>query len=57
VKTGAELTEAMVMAHCDQHLGRYKRPKRIFFIDAMPKNASGKVMKRELRLKYSASPD
>jgi fatty-acyl-CoA synthase len=53
IKEGCELTEAMIMDHCSQHLGRYKRPKRIFFIDAMPKNASGKVMKRELRLKYS----
>jgi len=53
VKQGAKLNEAVVMAHCDQHLGRYKRPKRVFFIEAMPKNASGKVMKRELRLKYS----
>lgn len=53
VKEGAELTEAMVVDHCAQHLGRYKRPKRVFFIKAMPKNASGKVMKRELRLQYS----
>lgn len=52
-KQGGELTESMVMDHCTRHLGRYKRPKRVFFIDTMPKNASGKVMKRELRLKFS----
>lgn len=50
-KPGAELTEDQVLAHCATLAG-YKRPKRVFFADALPKNASGKVMKRELRAAY-----
>jgi fatty-acyl-CoA synthase len=53
VKNGAQLTEEEVMSHCTQSLGSYKRPKRVFFTDTLPKNASGKVMKRELRIRYS----
>jgi fatty-acyl-CoA synthase len=51
-KCGAGLTEAAVHAHCKAVLGGYKRPKRVVFAEALPKNASGKVMKRELRLRY-----
>jgi fatty-acyl-CoA synthase len=50
-KAGADLTEAAVLAHCGCLAG-YKRPKRVFFADSLPKNASGKVMKRELRAAY-----
>jgi fatty-acyl-CoA synthase len=53
VKHGAKLSEVEVMTHCTQTLGSYKRPKRVFFTDALPRNASGKVMKRELRARYS----
>jgi fatty-acyl-CoA synthase len=48
-KAGAALTEADVVAHCAVLAG-FKRPKRVVFVDSLPKNASGKVMKRELRL-------
>jgi fatty-acyl-CoA synthase len=51
-KADAALDAAEVLAHCAARLGRYKRPKQVFFCDALPKNASGKVMKRELRLRY-----
>jgi len=50
-KPGAALTEAAVLTHC-ACLAGYKRPKRVFFAEALPKNASGKVMKRELRAAY-----
>lgn len=36
-------------AHCLKHIARYKRPKRYVFIDVLPKNSYGKVLKRELR--------
>lgn len=49
VKRGHALLESAVFAHCEGVLGCYKRPKRVFFVEALPKNASGKVMKRELR--------
>ena len=53
LKRGFQLNEADVLEHCGRCLGAYKRPKHVFFTDALPKNASGKVMKRELRTKYS----
>jgi len=36
-------------AHCIEHIARFKRPKRYVFVDELPKNATGKVLKRELR--------
>jgi fatty-acyl-CoA synthase len=49
LKVAAALVEEDVRAHCASRLGRYKRPKRIVFVEALPKNASGKVLKRALR--------
>lgn len=54
-KAGVTLTEAQVIAHCKTHMAHFKVPKKVVFIDALPKNPSGKVLKRELRLKYEAS--
>jgi fatty-acyl-CoA synthase len=51
-KAGQELTEAMVLAHCQQHLAGFKQPKAVVFTDALPKNPSGKLLKRELRQRY-----
>jgi fatty-acyl-CoA synthase len=48
-KPGAELDEAAVLAHCNAHLATFKAPKRVVFADALPKNPSGKLLKRELR--------
>jgi fatty-acyl-CoA synthase len=47
------LTEAEVMAHCDEHMAKFKAPKRVLFTDALPKNPSGKLLKRELRQRYA----
>jgi fatty-acyl-CoA synthase len=53
-KAGQSLTEAEVLAHCQQHLAGFKRPKAVLFDDALPKNPSGKLLKRELRQRYQA---
>jgi fatty-acyl-CoA synthase len=53
VKAGQTLTEAEVMAHCDEHMAKFKAPKRVLFTDALPKNPSGKLLKRELRQRYA----
>jgi acyl-CoA synthetase (AMP-forming)/AMP-acid ligase II len=37
-------------AWCVQHIARFKRPKRYVFVSDLPKNATGKVLKRELRV-------
>lgn len=53
-KTGATLTEATIVDACRGQLASFKIPKRVIIADSLPKNPSGKVLKRELRLKYSA---
>jgi fatty-acyl-CoA synthase len=49
VKAGQTLTEAEVIAHCTRHMASFKAPKRVVFADSLPKNPSGKLLKRELR--------
>ncbi|HMN20611.1 MAG TPA: acyl-CoA synthetase [Ottowia sp.] len=49
VKAGQQLSEQQVMAHCNTHMAAFKAPKRVIFTDALPKNPSGKLLKRQLR--------
>ena len=49
VKAGHALDQAKVLAHASQHLATFKCPKAVVFVDALPKNPSGKLLKRELR--------
>ena len=42
-----------VIAHCREHLAGFKTPKRVFFADSLPKNPSGKLLKRILRDRFS----
>ena len=51
-KPGAGLDERAVISFCGERLAGYKRPNSVDFIDALPKNPSGKVLKRELREPY-----
>jgi malonyl-CoA/methylmalonyl-CoA synthetase len=46
---GAALDEGSMLAALETRLARYKLPKRVFFIDALPRNAMGKVQKNALR--------
>ena len=48
-KAGRTLTEDEVLAHAAQQLAPFKCPKAIVFVDSLPKNPSGKLLKRELR--------
>ncbi len=48
-KPGASITEAEIINHCRANLARYKVPQSVVFIDEIPHNATGKVLKRELR--------
>jgi fatty-acyl-CoA synthase len=54
VKAGLALTEAEVIAHCTTHMASFKAPKRVVFADSLPKNPSGKLLKRELRQAHAA---
>jgi fatty-acyl-CoA synthase len=53
-KPGHTLVEADVIAACSHGLAHFKVPKRVMLTDALPKNPSGKLLKRELRTKYEA---
>ena len=53
-KPGAQVDEAAVLAHCQAHLAGFKQPKRVVFVEALPKNPSGKLLKRELRQAHAA---
>ena len=48
VREGAELTEDDVREHVKAHLARYKVPRDVWFCADLPRNATGKVLKREL---------
>jgi acyl-CoA synthetase (AMP-forming)/AMP-acid ligase II len=49
VRDGATVTADELLDHCSGQLAKFKRPKAITFLDALPRNPSGKVLKRELR--------
>jgi fatty-acyl-CoA synthase len=48
-REGVAVTTDELLEHCRGQLARYKVPKQITFLDALPRNPSGKVLKRELR--------
>ena len=52
VKPGESLSEADVIAHARKHIAGYKCPKSVDFIEALPRNPSGKILRRELRAPY-----
>jgi fatty-acyl-CoA synthase len=55
VKSGATLEEETVIKHCADLMAHFKVPKRVVFVDSLPKNPSGKLLKRELRQRYLGS--
>ena len=54
LKAGQALSSEAVVAHCARHMAGFKTPKRVVFADSLPKNPSGKLLKRELRERYRA---
>ena len=51
-KPGHTLVEDEVIAACNESLAHFKVPKRVLLTDALPKNPSGKLLRRELRARY-----
>lgn len=54
VRPGEALTKEELLAFAEAHLARYKLPKDVVFVDALPRTAYGKVVKGELRDGYLA---
>jgi len=54
VKEGAEVSEKAIISHCRANLAHYKVPRSVVFLEEIPRNATGKVLKRELRRLHGA---
>lgn len=52
LKPGAVLTEEQVIQFCQGKIARYKIPKSVVFVDQLPRNPAGKVLKTELRKQF-----
>ncbi|MEH7110013.1 long-chain-fatty-acid--CoA ligase [Bacillus sp. JJ1764] len=48
-KPGADLTEEELLRYCQDHLAKSKTPRRIVFLDTLPRNGVGKILKTHLR--------
>lgn len=48
-RPGAQLDEQSVIAYTREHLANFKTPRSVRFVDALPRNAGGKVLKPQLR--------
>jgi len=53
VKPGRTVTKAEISVHCAKNLARFKCPRVIRFVDALPRNATGKIHKPTLRKDFS----
>ena len=51
-RPGAEMDEAAVLAYIEGKVAGYKKPRSVAFIEELPRNSAGKVLKRDLRLQY-----
>lgn len=56
-KSGRALVAKQVIEHCRQRLAGYKTPKYVAIRDDLPKNPSGKILKRSLRERYGNESD
>jgi fatty-acyl-CoA synthase len=54
LRDGASLTPDEVIQHVRKHLARFKTPRHVVIAEALPKNASGKILKRELREQHAS---
>src|SRR5699024_3379599 len=54
VKDNAKITEEKVIDFCKSQLSSFKAPKYVYFTKYLPKNPSGKILKRSLREQYES---
>jgi long-chain acyl-CoA synthetase len=55
LRPAADATAEDLTAHCSKHLAGYKRPRVYHFLDSLPKNPSGKILKRDLRSNHQGA--
>lgn len=53
IKKNAQLNETVLDSYCLKNLARFKRPKKYVFLDSLPKNNTGKILKKTLRKQYT----
>ena len=53
LKEGAKVEEAVLIEHAKARLAPFKVPKKVLFVDALPKNTAGKLLKRELKARFA----
>lgn len=53
LRPGATATEAEIIATARDRLAGFKKPKKVYFVDELPKTVSGKILKRELRDQFT----
>jgi fatty-acyl-CoA synthase len=56
VREGASLTEDALRGHLQTQLARYKVPRTVIFVSELPRNATGKVRRQDLRLRAAGEP-
>lgn len=57
LKPGQTLSEAELFAHCAANLARFKCPRQVRFVEALPRNATGKIHKPTLRRDFSVASE
>lgn len=53
LRAGSDCSEPALLACARQHLAGFKVPKRFVFLDTLPRNTAGKLLKRELRRQFA----
>jgi len=51
-KKGTKPTEEEIMEYCRENLASFKRPRSVIFVDDLPRNPMGKLVKKDIREKY-----
>ena len=55
LKANTRAAEKEIIAFCKEHIASYKAPKSVEFVDSLPKNPQGKILKKEIRARYRAN--
>jgi acyl-CoA synthetase (AMP-forming)/AMP-acid ligase II len=54
LRSGMRATAEELIAFCDERLAGYKKPRTVDFVDELPRDAAGKLLKRKVREPYWA---